>query len=243
MISFILPTHNYGEYLADCLNSLLNQTKKIDEIIVVDDASTDNTAEVVKKFKEVKYFRVNFNQADKSRNFGFKKSHGNFVMFFDGDDYLRKDSVEILYKALMKNKKAAFAYTDRKDIIIKDDKTIGWKRFKASPWDYEKLKDDNFVASWALIRRKYFVPFDEKLHRLQDWDLWLRIGKKAPGLYIPQMLTRKRVHIKGITGSGPDSLLSADAYVRRKHHLPPLSLARKLRIRLGYIKQLLLGEI
>ena len=243
MISVIIPTHNYGKYLAQCLRSIKNQTKKVDEIIVVDDASADNTSEVVERWRSVKYFRVNFHQADRSRNFGFRKSAGDYIMFFDGDDYLRRDAIEKLYDALQKNRQAAFAYSDRKDLIIKNGKVIRWERFKALPWNYERLKYDNFVASWGLIKRRSFVRFDEKLHRLQDWELWLSIGKKAPGIYVPHMLTIKRVHLHGITGSGPDKLLSADDYVRRKHQLLPMPFSRKLRIRLGYIKKALLGEV
>lgn len=242
MISVIIPTHNYGKYIAQCLRSIKNQTKKVDEIIVVDDASTDNTEQEVKKFRSVRYFKVKYRQADKTRNFGIKRAKGNLIMFFDGDDYMRKDTIEKLFEALQKNRKAAFAYSDRKDLLLKGGKMIGWERFRALPWDYERLKYDNFVASWALIRKKYLVPFDEKLHRLQDWDLWLRIAKRAPGVYVPEMLTRKRIHLEGITGSGPDSLLSADAYVRKKHNLPKMSFMRMLKIRLGAIKTELLGR-
>ena len=240
MISVIIPCHNYGKYISGCLKSIRNQTRKADEIIVVDDKSDDETPKLVKKFRTVKYFRVEFGQANKTRNFGFKKSKGKYVMFFDADDSMRKDCIEKLFKALQKDKKAGFAYSDRMDLMMKDEKIIRRERFRAKPWDLEKLKEGNYISMPAMIRRKYFKGFDEKLNRLQDWDLWLTIGKRAPGIWVSQTLFYSHRHLGGITTSA--NLVEADRYVRKKHKLAPMPSIKYLRIILGAIKQAILGE-
>jgi len=241
MISVIIPSRNYGRYLKACLESIKNQARKVAEIIVVDDDSSDRTGEIVKKYRSIKYFKVKYHQANKARNFGFRQSSGDLIMFFDADDRMKKDCIKRLFQGLKKNPKAAFAYSDQIEEIESNHKIIKKIRRRSFPWDYGKLKNDNYIAMPALIRRKYFKGFDEKLNRLQDWDLWLSIGKKAEGIYVPKPLFYRRFHGKGITSSA--NLFEADLYIRKKFDLPKMSFGKKIRIKLGEAKQNIIGDL
>ena len=88
LVSIIIITHNHGNYLGDCLKSLLNQTYENIEIIVVDDASKDNTRKVVESMisKKIKYFHFRKHKGVAlSRNFGIENALGEFIFFTDAD--------------------------------------------------------------------------------------------------------------------------------------------------------------
>jgi glycosyltransferase involved in cell wall biosynthesis len=99
-ISIIVPIYNAEKYLKKCLDSLVNQTKKELEFILVNDGSTDTTEDIIKTYKDkrIKYFKNKNQGIGKTRNFGIEKSSGKYIMFVDSDDYLEKDACELLYK-------------------------------------------------------------------------------------------------------------------------------------------------
>lgn len=91
--SFIIPNYNKGIYIYDCLNSIYNQTYKNFEVIVVDDGSTDNSVDEIKKFPIDNLLMTNRLQAGGARNLGLKYAQGEYIIFLDSDDYLTNDSV------------------------------------------------------------------------------------------------------------------------------------------------------
>ena len=98
-ISIIIPAYNAEKYIEKCLDSIINQTKKELEIIVVNDGSTDNTESIVKNYKDkrIKYFKNKNQGIGKTRNFGIEKATGKYIMFIDSDDYIEKNECEKLY--------------------------------------------------------------------------------------------------------------------------------------------------
>lgn len=104
-ISIIVPIYNAEKYLNKCIDSLINQTKKELEFILVNDGSTDKTEEIIKSYKDkrIKYFKNKNQGIGKTRNFGLEKATGKYIMFLDSDDYFRIDACELLYKNAEKN--------------------------------------------------------------------------------------------------------------------------------------------
>ena len=98
-ISIIVPIYNAEKYLNKCIKSLINQTKKELEFILVNDGSTDSSEEIIKTYKDkrIKYFKNKNQGIGKTRNFGIEKATGKYIMFLDSDDYLREDACQILY--------------------------------------------------------------------------------------------------------------------------------------------------
>ena len=80
-IGVVITTHNYGHYLSACLESVLSQTLLPRQVVVVDDASEDDAADVVAAFSDVAYCRVNFRNGNRARNFGFLKVSAPYVAF------------------------------------------------------------------------------------------------------------------------------------------------------------------
>lgn len=103
-ISIIVPVYNTSEYLEKCLYSLINQTIKNIEIIVVNDGSTDNSLEIINKIakddQRIKVYNKKNGGLSSARNYGIEKSTGKYIGFVDSDDYVREDMYEILGKNL-----------------------------------------------------------------------------------------------------------------------------------------------
>lgn len=114
-LSIIIPVYNTSKYIEKCLNSILNQTMKSIEIIIVNDGSTDNSEEIIKKWSnehekeiEIKYFKKENGGLSDARNYGVTKASGEYITFVDSDDYLETN----IYKNLEK-------YIDEKIDMIK----------------------------------------------------------------------------------------------------------------------------
>lgn len=105
-VSIIVAAYNVQEYIEKCLNSLINQTLKDIEIIIVNDGSTDNTREKVEKIalndKRVKLINKKNEGLIEARKSGLQESNGEYIMFVDGDDWIRNDSCEMLYNKASK---------------------------------------------------------------------------------------------------------------------------------------------
>ena len=95
LISVIIPTYNYGNYIEETILSVLNQTYKNVEILVIDDGSTDNTWEIVSKFKnEINFLRQENLGQSQARNHGFDKARGSVYALLDADDYWEPEKLE-----------------------------------------------------------------------------------------------------------------------------------------------------
>ena len=103
-ISIIVPIYNASKYLDKCIDSLVKQTKKELEFILINDGSTDDSESIIKSYsdKRIKYFKRSNHGIGKTRNFGISKSTGKYIMFLDSDDYLEKNACEVLYKTALK---------------------------------------------------------------------------------------------------------------------------------------------
>ena len=111
LISIIIPIYNIEKYLKRCVNSLLNQTYKNIEIILVNDGSTDNSPLICKEYEKnykdkIVYLNKKNSGVSEARNYGLQKAKGKFVTFIDADDYVKEGFIEKLYEQ------------------IKDDKTV-----------------------------------------------------------------------------------------------------------------------
>ena len=123
LVSIIVPVYNLESYIEKCLNSIKNQTYSNLEVIVIDDGSTDKSKEIIDSFATDNRFFVYSNSnhgVSYTRNFGIEHSHGRYLLFVDGDDYIENDFVEKLYEAITasKTKITVCGYN-----IVKDSET------------------------------------------------------------------------------------------------------------------------
>lgn len=105
-ISIIVPIYNAEKFIRKCVDSLLNQTKKEIEFILINDGSTDSTHDILKTYKDkrIKYFKNKNQGIGKTRNFGIEKATGKYIIFIDSDDYIEPTTCEDLYTKAIKEK-------------------------------------------------------------------------------------------------------------------------------------------
>ena len=108
MISVIIPAHNYGKYILECLNSILNNNNSlINEIIIINDSSIDETDLILKDYpkknNKIKYYNKSFRSLSKSLNFGITQASANLITKVDADDWVEKNFLEVYYNTLKKN--------------------------------------------------------------------------------------------------------------------------------------------
>jgi glycosyltransferase involved in cell wall biosynthesis len=190
-ISVIVPCHNYGRYLAQCLTSILEQTRRPDEIVVVDDSSQDTTREVALQFasKGVRYIRAEFNDPLATRRLGASVSSGEILCFIDADDYIDATYLESGIRH----------FSQRSDvgIVYSDVEYCGWITGReVSPPDTRGLDihQVNFIHAGALVRRHALELADAfsqhgPANRHEDWRMWRAIievgftGVRQSGIY------------------------------------------------------------
>lgn len=105
-VSIIVPIYNAEKYLKKCVDSLVNQTKKELEIILINDGSTDNTLKILKEYKDkrIKLFSNKNQGIGKTRNFGISKATSKYIMFCDSDDYYEPNMCELMFNEVEKKR-------------------------------------------------------------------------------------------------------------------------------------------
>lgn len=166
-ISVIVAVYNTEEYLDRCLESLLNQTYKNMELVIVEDCSTDSSRKLLKKYKENENIKIFYNKENRglsySRNYGLKKSTGDFIGYIDSDDYVEPDYYEKLMRSI-KDNKSDIAICD---IKLVDEQTNKIQRCKCYTNDFDvcSVINNGFAASACnkLFKRKNIekYPFAE----------------------------------------------------------------------------------
>lgn len=177
-ISIIVPIYNAEKYIKKCVDSLLNQTKKEIELILINDGSTDSTHNILKSYKDkrIKYFKNKNQGIGKTRNFGIEKSTGKYIIFIDSDDYIEPTTCEELFEKAEKEKADIVVcdfykvYDDgsKEEINLPSFKTTKLKNnpnilldINLSPWNKiysSKLIKDNNISFAEGIKYED-VPF------------------------------------------------------------------------------------
>ena len=148
-ISVIIPTYNNENSIEKCLNSVLNQSYKEIDIIVINDGNTDETEKILTKYKDrVQIYKKQNEGPASARNLGLEKCNTKYLFFVDADDYLENDAIEILYNKLIETNSdiviGNIEDSDEKDRTIQDDK-----------YEYifnQKIK--YFMVQWNKLMKK-----------------------------------------------------------------------------------------
>ncbi len=206
-VSVIIPTYNAAEYLSKAIESVLAQTFKDYELIVVDDGSTDDTEEVVRRFGDrVKYLRQENRGPGAAKNLGIKNSRGSLIATLDADDRWFPHKLAVQFAYMKEHSEAALVYGncstfDEQGILTEAYDGIHRKVFSGDVFDKLILK--NFIASITIMVRKSCLArvglFPENFMISEDWHLWLRIAKEYPIGYIDEPLAMYRWQKKSLT--------------------------------------------
>lgn len=191
-VSVIIPTYNREQTIYSSIMSVLNQTHKNLEIIVIDDCSIDRTEKIVKNIKDerIRYIKLEKNSgANFARNRGIELAKYDLIAFQDSDDKWHKDKLKKQLDFMLKKGYEMIGCSYNQYINDKFNKII--PDFEIRKNYLEILLKQNFLSTQTLLGYKYIYineKFDEKLSRLQDWDFVLRACKKYKVGFIKEAL-------------------------------------------------------
>jgi teichuronic acid biosynthesis glycosyltransferase TuaG len=187
-IDIIIPVYNSEKYIQNTVNSVLNQTYKYWRLIIIDDASTDNTIKILeklyKKYRNKKKITILKNQVNKgqafSRNLGLKYSKSKLVSFLDSDDFWDKNKLKNQIKFMMTNN-YDFTYTDYKIIKNNKIKTIKVPNY----FNYKKFIHNSSINTCSIILKKKIIKniYFKNLRFSEDYFFKCQILKKNVNAY------------------------------------------------------------
>jgi glycosyltransferase involved in cell wall biosynthesis len=219
-VSVVIPCYNQARFLGEAVESVLAQSYRHFKVIVVDDGSTDNTAEVAARYPEIRYFRQDNRGLSAARNGGFAHSEGEHVVFLDADDRLLPEALEAgLERFEAANPQCAFVsghfrYIAADGSILQEvrQRIVGEDRYAA-------LLQSNYIVMHATVmyRRAVFESvggFDTSLGACEDYDMYLRIARRFPVCSYNKVVAEYRRHDTGMS-SNPAIMLSTSVTVLR----------------------------
>ena len=158
LISVIVPVYNVKDYLDECVSSLIAQTYKQLEIILVDDGSKDGSGELCDKYANdddrIKVIHKSNGGLSSARNAGLDVARGEFVGFVDSDDFLAVDMYQMLHAEMVKNEKVGicscmiFQYYNCESRIYRKEWNVSEPRF---------VREDNFVSDFISAKRNFVI--------------------------------------------------------------------------------------
>ena len=195
-VSVIMPTYNRSKVIINAINSVLNQTFKNYELIIVDDGSTDNTEKLIhKKYSEqietgkIKYIKKANGGVSSARNEGLKNSKKNIIAYLDSDNRWFEHFLETMVQTLhLKNSNTVYSIIDVENTITNR------KHFIEVEYNRKNLLNANFIDLNVFIHKKFIYDqlggFDESLTRLVDWDLILRYTRLNKPSFVNETLAK-----------------------------------------------------
>jgi glycosyltransferase involved in cell wall biosynthesis len=204
-VSVIIPTYNRGYIVRQAIESVLEQTFKDFEILIIDDGSTDNTREVIQGISDmrVKYLYKKNGGVANAINYGIANSKSEYIGILASDDLWPPEFLEIMKEKLDGNKDVGIAYTavthrypDGEEI-----KSYGIERC-VSGYISTHLFEHSIVPPMAVLIRRSIIPgflFDENLKICEDNDAFLRLSKSIKYLFVPDTEVIRRQSRDSVT--------------------------------------------
>lgn len=213
--SIIVPTFNRAYLVGDTIESILAQSYKNFELIIVDDGSTDNTEEIIQKylFDNVRYYKKENAERATARNYGTSKAKGDYINWFDSDDIMLPNHLEEAVKTILKyGRPEIFAVGHRYQ--YPSGKLINTVSYTSPTLNDRIYKGNPIINSPVIVRRDIALanPYNEdpELSCSEDFELWLRLASKFP-LYTSPCVTVAIINHderSTLTMTDPDKLIS-----------------------------------
>ena len=194
-VSVVIPTYERAEWVVRALQSVYAQTRPADEVLVVDDGSTDGSAEIIdERFPQADVIRQKNLGVSAARNAGIRQARGEWIALLDSDDEWAPTKLERQMEALSDG---SFRICHCDEIWIRQGQRVNPRQHHAKPggWIYRQcLPICAMSPSATVIHRRVFAElglFDETLPVCEDYDLWLRITSRYPVLFVDEQLVTK----------------------------------------------------
>ena len=209
LVSVVIPNYNYAVFLPEAIDSVLGQSYREIEVIVVDDGSTDGSQEILHGYSgHIRVIRQENQGVASARNNGVAASRGEFIAFLDADDAWLPAKAERQVEAFLENPEVGLVHVGVEN-IDETGKAIGTRTEGRSGW----VADDLLVfsspvilggGSGFMVRREIFEElhgFDTRMTTSADWDLCYRVSVSRPVAFLPDVLLRYRIHGSNMHGN------------------------------------------
>lgn len=201
LVSIVMPAYNVGAYISDTINSILAQTYKNWELLIVDDCSTDNTVEVINSFNDSRirlYSNETNSGAAVSRNYALRLAEGKWVAFLDGDDIWDSRKLEKQIK-FMEDNGYSFTFTDYR--ICHNGKWLPYECYGPDVVDKVKMYNYCYFSTITVMydREKIGLVQIENLRKNNDYAMWLQIIEKSNAYRLPECLSYYIKHDESIS--------------------------------------------
>ncbi len=197
LVSIVIPTFNGLPYLEEAIESVLCQTYKNVELIVLDDGSTDQTSAFMQKYKEIFFFESHENMGQaKTLNKGWAAAHGDIIGYLSADDVLTPDAVEITVNYFLNNPKVVLTYPDN---ILIDNQSRFIRTYHAPDYDYYKMIKNAAcqIGVGAFMLKSAFAKVGAWNHAyrlMPDFEHQIRLAQIGDFIHIPKILGHYRIH-------------------------------------------------
>ena len=207
-VTVIIPTYNRVRYLGEAIHSVLNQTFAELELVIVDDGSTDATAELVGAVGDprVRYLRQPHRGISAAMNSGLRDARTEYVARLDSDDIWLPDLLARLTAVLDARTDIGVAY-GKAQAMNKHGQALAHTQGMRGRFPNETLRSivyDDCTCNIALVARRECFDragfYDEKLAASEDWDMWLRVARHYRFCFVDQTVARFRWHDENLTG-------------------------------------------
>ncbi|MDD5422924.1 MAG: glycosyltransferase [Candidatus Omnitrophica bacterium] len=215
-VSVVMPTYNCARYLGESIDSVLDQSYKDLELIVVDGESTDNTDAIAASYaKDPRFVFIKKRSGIAgARNVGIRAAKGEFIIFLDSDDLLLEGTIAKQVAFMDSHKKCGICYANTIYFNTDTKKEVMTTYHNFSGDIFYYLKRNNFIHPSAVIATRKLcleTMYDETLPPHEDWDFVLRIALKGVKFYyIKEVLTKIRVRGGSTTTGNKDFKLARD---------------------------------
>ena len=225
-VTTIIPSYNRADYLPLALDSVLGQTYSVSEIIIVDDGSTDNTREVVKRYEgQVRFYAQNHGGVSAARNKGLELAQGEIISWCDADDMWEPSFLWRTVSLLENDQQVDGVYAGVMH-IDSDGKRLPQENRMTVPPDqlYAALADDCFIQTTGFVMRQRCFDqagwFDTEFDISEDYDMFLRLAQNFRIVGLGEPLVRYRVHQQN-TVSNTAKWCESRLALTRKHFGDP----------------------
>jgi len=205
VVSVIIPAYNCARFLPESLESVLRQTFRDFEVIIVDDGSTDNTPAVLESYFKaypdlIRYIRKQNGGPASARNAGIQEARGELIAFQDADDIWMPEKLEMQVAYLREHPEAGVVFTD---YALLSGETVLMPSIQSryevpSGMIFEKLLTQHFIAMPSVMVRRACLDqvgvFDETLIGAEDYNFYLRLASRYPFGFVDKLLVKVRSH-------------------------------------------------
>ena len=201
LVSIITPSYNQARFLRETIESVLSQDYPNLEYIIVDGGSTDGSLEIIKQYSEKLAWWVSepdHGQTD-AINKGFSHASGEILAWLNSDDTYQPNAITQAVESLLAHPEVSMVYGDA-NLINEQGEVIG--QFPAKQTDLHRLLQGSvhIPQQTMFFPARYWLqvgPLDPEIQFAMDYDLWVRLAKIAPLLYVPSLWANFRLHGKG----------------------------------------------